>query len=75
MPRRPTANIPQSPEGQPIGALVTGPSQVTFRAWAPWVKTLAVEILGSQPEIVPMEPQPFGYWETRRRDSLPICFA
>jgi maltooligosyltrehalose trehalohydrolase len=64
MPRRPTANIPQSPEGQPIGALVTGPSQVTFRAWAPWVKTLAVEILGSQPEIVPMEPQPFGYWET-----------
>ncbi len=64
MPRRPSTRLPQTPEAQPIGALVTGPSQVTFRAWAPWVKTFAVEILGSQPEIIPMQPQPFGYWET-----------
>ena len=64
MPRRPSTRLSQTPEAQPIGALVTGPSQVTFRAWAPWVKTLAVEILGNQPEIVTMQPQPFGYWET-----------
>ena len=64
MPRRPSTRLSQTPETQPIGALVTGPSQVTFRAWAPWVKTFAVEILGNQPEIVPMQPQPFGYWET-----------
>ena len=47
-----------------VGAFVTGASQVTFRAWAPWVKTLSVEILSSQPEIVAMEPRPLGYWET-----------
>ena len=64
MPRRPSTRLSQTPEAQPIGALVTGPSQVTFRAWAPRVKTLAVEILGNQPEIVTMQPQPFGYWET-----------
>ena len=64
MSRQPLTRLSQIPEAQPIGALVTGPSQVTFRAWAPWVKTLAVEILGNQPEIVPMQPQPFGYWET-----------
>jgi maltooligosyltrehalose trehalohydrolase len=49
---------------QPIGALVTGSSQVTFRAWAPWVKTLAVDILRPQPQTIIMEPRPFGYWET-----------
>ena len=64
MPRRSSTRPSQTPEAQPIGALVTGSSQVTFRTWAPWVKTLAVEILGNQPEIVPMQPQPFGYWET-----------
>jgi maltooligosyltrehalose trehalohydrolase len=64
MSRRPSTRLTQIPEAQPVGALVTGPSQVTFRAWAPWVKTLAVEILGNQPENVPMQPQPFGYWET-----------
>ena len=64
MPRRSSTRLPQTPVAQPIGALVTGSSQVTFRTWAPWVKTLAVEILGNQPEIVPMQPQPFGYWET-----------
>ena len=47
----------------PLGAIVTGPSQVLFRAWAPWTKTIAVEILGNNPETVPMEPRPFGYWE------------
>ncbi len=47
----------------PLGAIVTGPSQVLFRAWAPWTKTIAVEILGKNPETVPMEPRPFGYWE------------
>jgi maltooligosyltrehalose trehalohydrolase len=64
MPYRPSTHRISSPDNQPIGAFVTGPSQVTFRAWAPWVKTLAVEILGSQPETIPMEAQPFGYWET-----------
>ena len=63
MPRRPSTRMPQTPVEQPIGALVTGPSQVTFRAWAPWVKTLAVEILGTPPVTISMEPQPFGYWE------------
>ncbi len=47
----------------PLGAVVTGPSQVTFQAWAPWVKTLSVEIAGNQPEVVKMQPQPCGYWE------------
>ena len=64
MPRRSSTRLPQIPEARPIGALVTGSSQVTFRTWAPWVKTLSVEILSDQPEIVPMQPQPFGYWET-----------
>ena len=64
MPRRRSTPITESPNVQSIGAFVTGPSQVTFRAWAPWVKTLAVEILGSQTEVIPMQPQPFGYWET-----------
>ena len=64
MSRRSATRIPRPPETRGIGALVTGPSQVTFRAWAPWVKTLAVEILGNQPEIIPMQPQAFGYWET-----------
>lgn len=64
MASRPSTRLSQTPEALPVGALVTGPSQVTFRAWAPWVKTLAVEILGNQPEIVPMQLQPFGYWET-----------
>lgn len=64
MPRRPTSRTPETSEVPSIGALVTGPSQVTFRTWAPWVKTLAVEILGNQPEIASMQPQPFGYWET-----------
>ena len=64
MPSHPSAPIPQAPAIQHIGALVTGPSQVTFRAWAPWVKTLAVEILDNHSEIIPMQPQPFGYWET-----------
>ncbi len=64
MPRPPSTHRIPTQEKQPIGALVTGPSQVTFRAWAPWVKTLAVEILGSQTETLPMDPQPFGYWET-----------
>jgi maltooligosyltrehalose trehalohydrolase len=54
--------IPEQPI-MPIGALVTGPQQVTFRTWAPWAKTLSVEILSPQPETVPMEPRPFGYWE------------
>ena len=52
------------PKNTPVGAFVTGPSQVTFRAWAPWVKTLSVEILAPQAETVSMEPRPFGYWET-----------
>jgi len=64
MPRKPATCIPQIPEEHPLGALVTGPSQVTFRTWAPWVNTLALEILGSQPDILPMQPHPFGYWET-----------
>ncbi len=64
MPHRRPVPKTQIPERQPIGALITGPSQVTFRAWAPWVKTLAVEILSTTPEIIPMQPQPFGYWET-----------
>ena len=64
MPRKSLTRRPQIPKELPLGALVTGPSQVTFRTWAPWVKTLAVAILGSQPEIFPMQPQPFGYWET-----------
>ncbi|MDR4493059.1 MAG: malto-oligosyltrehalose trehalohydrolase [Nitrospirales bacterium] len=51
-------------ENLSVGAFVTGASQVTFRAWAPWVKTLSVEILSSQSELVAMEPRPFGYWET-----------
>ncbi|MGD9849921.1 MAG: malto-oligosyltrehalose trehalohydrolase [Nitrospirales bacterium] len=51
-------------ENTSVGAFVTGPSQVTFRAWAPWVKTLSVETLPPHPELVPMEPRPFGYWET-----------
>ncbi len=64
MSRRPsTLRTPRS-EVQPVGAFVTGPSQVTFRAWAPWVKTISVEILGTDSEILPMQPQPFGYWET-----------
>ena len=62
-PRPSTQKLP-TPAVQTLGALVTGPSQVTFRGWAPWAKTLAVEILGSQSEIIPMQPQPFGYWET-----------
>ena len=58
-------NLPIPPkENISVGAFVTGASQVTFRAWAPWVKTLSVEILSPQPEIVAMEPRPFGYWET-----------
>jgi len=62
--RSSTTRMSQTLEKQPLGALITSPSQVTFRAWAPWVNTLAVEILGSQPEIHSMQPQPFGYWET-----------
>jgi len=64
MPRQNTARISQIPEIQTVGAFVTGPAQVTFRIWAPWVKTLSVQILGSQPETIPMQPQPLGYWET-----------
>jgi maltooligosyltrehalose trehalohydrolase len=64
MPRPPSTHRIPTQGKQPIGSLVTGPSQVTFRAWGPWAKTLAVEILGSQTETIPMDPQPFGYWET-----------
>ncbi len=64
MPHQSYAQLTQRPEPQPIGAIVTGPSQVTFRAWAPWVKALEVEILGHQPETISMQPQPFGYWQT-----------
>lgn len=63
MPRRPSTHRALRAEAQPVGAFVTGPSQVTFRAWAPWVKTIAVEILGNDSEILPMQPQPMGYWE------------
>ncbi|MEE8124494.1 MAG: malto-oligosyltrehalose trehalohydrolase [Nitrospirales bacterium] len=64
MPRRTAKPMLPARGDIPVGALVTGPSQVTFRAWAPWVKTLSVEILDSQPAIIPMQPHPFGYWET-----------
>ena len=64
MPRRPSTPRAPKAEAQPVGAFVTGPSQVTFRTWAPWVKTIAVEILGNDSEILPMQPQPLGFWET-----------
>ncbi len=64
MPRRSTTPLILNSAAQPVGAIVTGPSQVTFRVWAPWVKTIAVEILGNDAEILPMQPQPYGYWET-----------
>ncbi len=63
MPRQPTSRVFPYTGTVPLGAVVTGPSQVTFRAWAPWTKTIAVEIIGSKPETIPMNPQPFGYWE------------
>ncbi len=64
MPRRNTHTLSSSAHTPPLGAVVTGPSQVTFRAWAPWAKTLSVEILSHQPEVVTMQSQPYGYWET-----------
>ena len=63
MPRQSSTKVHPSMIHQPLGAFRTGPSQVTFRAWAPWVKTIAVQIIGNSPETVPMTPQPFGYWE------------
>ena len=64
MPRRPLTPQSTITSAKQIGAIVSGPSQVTFRVWAPWVKTIAVEILDESPEISPMQPQPYGYWET-----------
>ena len=64
MSRTHKASHSQSSPTLPVGAFVTGPSQVTFRAWTPWAKTIAVEIVSSKPETIPLDPQPFGYWET-----------
>jgi maltooligosyltrehalose trehalohydrolase len=68
MPRTPRKPLSILQEDSWVGAFVTGPSQVTFRAWAPSIKTLAVEILSPFSEAVPMEPRPFGYWEATVAD-------
>jgi len=69
---RPTSKPSPPAHGElPLGALVTGPSQVTFRAWAPWAKTLSVEILEPHSAIIPMQPQPFGYWEITVANTPP----
>ncbi len=58
-----------------LGARPVGPSSVRFRVWAPRAKTVAVRLVGNQPQNpvrdVPMEPHKLGYFEATVSGASP----
>ncbi len=47
-----------------LGARMEGPDRVRFTVWAPSARTVAVELEGAQPRVVPLRPSGGGYFET-----------
>ena len=44
------------------GALLKETDTTEFRMWAPFAKSLAIDIQGHTDNPIPLTPQPFGYW-------------
>ena len=47
-----------------LGAQLVDATSVEFRMWAPWAKSVAVNVLEGSSNPIPLDPQPFGYWQT-----------
>ena len=47
-----------------VGPQFIDSSSVAWKTWAPYAKSVAIEILGLTPQRIPLTPQPLGYWQT-----------
>ncbi len=46
-----------------LGVYYSGSSQCDFRVWAPFAKKVSIEIRHPHQREIPLEPQPYGYWQ------------
>ncbi|RMH09788.1 MAG: malto-oligosyltrehalose trehalohydrolase [Nitrospirae bacterium] len=62
MPRQRSA-LNNSPWSLDLGSTFLPPASVRFRVWAPQARSVSVRLLAPHNLTLPLNPQPFGYWE------------
>ncbi len=56
---------------RPIGASYRGDHCCDFVVWAPQRSQVALQVLTEPPQLIPMQPDAWGYWQTQIRDIAP----
>jgi maltooligosyltrehalose trehalohydrolase len=64
-------NLKNLPWRLELGASFINASCVEFRVWAPKAHSLAVKIMGSVDEPIPLNRETFGYWKGTVQDISP----
>jgi maltooligosyltrehalose trehalohydrolase len=54
-----------------IGANYLGNGECEFTVWSPLLDSVAVQVLTSEPQVIPLKPQAEGYWQTKVNDVYP----